>query len=308
MTELRTFSHFEVLSLLGRGGMAEVFRARDLSGPRAGWEVALKRLLPSLADDPIYVDQFTSEADVSRMLDHPNIVRVLEVGVLSDVYFMVMELVDGRDAAQVIRKCRQMGIHLPIDFAAFLAHSLLEALDYAHDVKSPDGRPLEIVHCDVSPSNLFVSRTGEIKLGDFGVARSRLGGGEAGALLHAKPYYASPELLEGKISRDVDLWSATVTLYELLTLERPFTGETAEQVFDAVKSRSYRPASELRPELPPELDAIIERGFARRPQDRFPTARDYANALEPLYDPLIGNPMAIAAVVRGLFGAGEGGS
>ena len=299
----RVFANYEILSLLGRGGMAEVFRARVISGPRADREVALKRLLPSLAADPGCVDQFTSEADVSRLLDHPNVVRVLEVGVLEDVYFIVMDLVDGRDLGQILRKCKQGDIHLPVDFAVFLAKVLLDALAYAHEVRGPEGRPLEIVHCDVSPSNLFISRTGEIKLGDFGVAKSRLGGGDASAL-HAKPYYASPELLDGIVTPDVDLWGATVTLYELITLERPFCGETPDEVFEAVRARRYLPPGAVRPEIPDALDAIVSKGFATRPQQRFRSAREFAAALEPLLDERVGNPMAIAAVVRGLFGAG----
>lgn len=301
----KPFGNYEIQALLGRGGMAEVFRARVLSGPRAGWDVALKRLMPKLAADPEYVDQFTSEADLSRFLDHPNIVRVFEAGVLEDVYFMEMEWVDGRDLGQVLRRCKSRGIPLPVDFAVFLARTLLEALAYAHEAKGPTGRPLEIVHCDVSPSNLFISRTGEIKLGDFGVARARVGGGVVGSL-HGKPYYVSPEVQDGEITPEADLWATTVTLYELLTGERPFAGTTADQVFEAIRERRYRPASQLRPELSPELDQIIDRGFAKDRAARFSSARDYADALAPLYDERIGNPLAIAAVVRGLFDAPSG--
>ncbi|MBX5483829.1 MAG: serine/threonine protein kinase [Myxococcaceae bacterium] len=285
--------------------MAEVYRARVRSGPRAGQEVALKRLLPEFAGDPAYVDQFTSEADLSRRLDHPHVVRVLEVGVHEEIYFMVMELVDGRDLGQVIRRCRERGIHLPLDFAVFLVKALLDALAHAHEVTAPDGRPLEVVHCDVSPSNLFVSRTGEVKLGDFGVARARIGGGDTGQL-QGKPYYLSPEALDGEITPEVDLWAATVTLYELLTLRRPFTGATADEVFAQVRERRFAPPSQLRPDVSPALDEIIDRAFSRRRADRFLSAREYAARLEPLFDERIGNPMAIAAVVRGLFDAPSG--
>lgn len=301
----RIFGNYEIQSVLGRGGMAEVYRATVLAGPRVGWEVALKRLLPAHAADPLYVDQFTNEADLSRLLDHPNVVRVLEVGVLDDVYFMVMELVDGRDLGHVVRRCKERGIFLPVDFAVFLTRSLLEALAYAHGASGPDGRPLEIVHCDVSPSNLFVSRTGEVKLGDFGVARARVGGGVGGEL-HGKPYYVSPDALSGSITYEADLWAATVTLYELLTLERPFVGNTPEAVFKAIRAGRFQKASKLRPDVPQALDAILERGFSRKAADRFGTAHQYAQALHGLYDERIGNPMAIAAVVRGLFDSPSG--
>jgi serine/threonine protein kinase len=169
----RQFGNYEILSLIGRGGMAEVFRARALSGPRAGQEMALKRLLPALAQDPQSVELFAGEADLSRLLDHPNIVKVVEVGVIKDVYFMVMELIDGRDLAAVLKKCKQRNVPMPVDFALYIQKTLLDALAYAHDAKSATGRALDIVHGDVSPSNIFISRMGEVKLGDFGSARVR---------------------------------------------------------------------------------------------------------------------------------------
>jgi serine/threonine-protein kinase len=301
--KVRRFGNFEILSLLGKGGMAEVYRAKVLSGPREGWIVALKRLLPQLGSDPAYVELFTSEANLSKSLDHPNIVKVLEVGVIKDVYYFVMDLVDGRDLGQVLRKCKQRGIPLPMDFAVYLAKVLLDALSYAHSAVGPNGRPLGIIHCDISPSNLFISRTGEIKLGDFGVARVRANPKHNADIIAGKPYYLSPEMLDGKVSPEVDLWAATVTLYELLTLERPFVGKTPDEVYDAVRARRYVSVRERRPEIPDALELIITRGFAAKREQRFKSAAEFAAALEPLFDPLVGTPLAIAAVVRGLFGA-----
>lgn len=300
------FGNYEILSLLGKGGMAEVFRARVLTGPRAGWPVAIKRLSPELAKKPEYVDQFTSEADLSRLLDHPNIVKVFEVGEIDDVYFIAMELVDGSDLGRILRRCQKRGIRLPVDFAVYLVKVLLDALAYAHTACGPSGKPLGVVHCDVSPSNLFVSRTGEAKLGDFGVARARtVSAGEAN--IQGKPYYLSPEALEGKISPAVDLWAANVTLYQLLTLDRPYKGETAAEIATAVRKRSHRPIRKLRAEVPPGLEEVIERGFASS-KDRFETAEEFAQALAPHYDERIGTPLAIAAVVRGLFGSDDDGT
>ncbi len=294
----------EILSLIGRGGMAEVFRARVVAGPRQGQLVAIKRPLPALSKDPEQVEQFAHEADLSRLLDHPNIVKVYEVGVLQDVYFMVMELIDGRDTGQILKRCRQRGIQWPVDFAVYTTKVLLEALSYAHSAVGPTGKPLGVVHCDVSPSNLFVSRTGDLKLGDFGVARARgTSAAEPGVL--GKPYYLSPEVLDGHISPEADLWAATVTLYELLTNERPFQGDDAQEVFAAIRGRLYSPPSMVRPDVREELDRIIERNFSMDPSERFQTAAEYAEALSPLYDERVGTPLAISALVRGLFGAGD---
>ncbi len=293
---------YQILSLLGRGGMAEVYRAKVLKGPWAGREVAIKRLRPALAADPESVAAFAAEGELTRQLDHPNIVRVLEVGVHEANYVIVMDLVDGRDLAQVIRRCKRGGIPLPMDFVLFLARTLCDALAHAHEANDASGNPLEIVHCDVSPSNLFVSRTGEIALGDFGVARARMHPGSDGAF-HGKVYYVSPEVLGGEITREADLWAATATLYELITLQRPFAGEHPNEVFRAVREGRYEPASQLRADVPEAVEQIIARGFSPKREDRFSSARELGDALAPLYDERIGNPMAIAAVVRGLFGA-----
>src|SRR5690606_2963090 len=165
------FGNYEILARIGRGGMAEVSLARIVEGPRAGQEVALKRLLPELAKNPQYVDLFCGEADLSRMLVHPNIVRVYEAGAAEDTYYIAMERIDGRDLGQILARCRERRIVLPVDFALFLIHELLQALAAAHTAKGPNGQFLNVVHCDVSPSNVFISRMGEIKLGDFGIAK-----------------------------------------------------------------------------------------------------------------------------------------
>jgi serine/threonine-protein kinase len=284
--------------------MAEVFRAVDLAPPRAGRTVAVKRLLPRLAGDPEYVALFAAEAALSLRLDHPNIVRVFESGVADDQYFIAMEYVDGRDLGQVVRRCRERKILLPIDFAVFLVVTLLEALGYAHAATDGDGRALDIVHCDVSPSNLFVSRTGEVKLGDFGIARVKSRDGEdSEAKIWGKPYYLSPELLDGRVEPSADLWAAAATLYELLSNQRPFQGATPDEVQAAIRSARPAPVQSLRPDVPDALAEVVERGLCADKSQRFPDAAAFIEALRPHLNELIGNPMAIAAVVRGLFGA-----
>jgi serine/threonine-protein kinase len=293
--------HYELLGLLGRGGMAEVYKARALVGPRQGQEFAVKKLLKEQESDPEAVAMFAGEGDLARFLDHPNIVRVHEVGTSGESYFLVMDLVDGRDVGQIIQRCRTRGVQWPVDFAVYLSKVLLDALEYAHNARGPSGKALGIVHCDVSPSNFFVSRTGDLKLGDFGVARALIDSGVQEVM--GKPYYLSPEIFQGLITNAVDLWATTVTLYELLTLKRPFLGKNPDEVFAAIKSQTYVPVRTIRPEVPEVLEALIKRGFAAKPEDRFLTAGEYANALAPLYDERIGTNLAISSVVRGLFGA-----
>lgn len=298
-----SLGNYEILRLLGKGGMAEVFRVRAKAGRYQGRELALKRLLPSLRKDEEAVRLFTGEAELVRHLHHPNIVQVLEVGSDADDIYIVMDLIDGRDVAQIIKKCRQTRVPWPVDFALYLARTLLEALDYAHNAKGPSGKPLGIVHCDVSPSNFFVSRTGELVLGDFGVARSLIEVGPDQVM--GKPFYLSPEAVEGHLDASIDLWAVAVTLYELLTLARPFLGKTPPEVFAAIRASRYVPVRELRPDVPRIIEGLIARAFDIDPAMRFQTAREFADEIAPLYDERVGTPLAVSAVVRGLFGTSD---
>jgi eukaryotic-like serine/threonine-protein kinase len=291
---------WEVLKPLGKGGMAEVFHVRGLEEPFLNKEFALKRLLPALKADPESVRLFSVEAALSKHLHHPNIVEVHEVGHEGDSIFMVMDFIDGRDAGQILKRCRQQKVQWPIDFAVYLTKALLDALGYAHHATDPNGQPLGLIHCDVSPSNFFVSRTGELKLGDFGVARSLIEGGSAQVM--GKPYYLSPEALEGVLTPQADLWAVAVTLYELITLQRPFQGKTPDDVFDAIRHARYVPVQQFRPAVPSVIDGLIARAFDADPQRRYQSAEAFAEALMPLYDERVGTPLAISAVVRGLFG------
>jgi serine/threonine-protein kinase len=295
--------NYEILRLLGKGGMAEVFRVKATGGRYKGRELALKRLLPSLRKDEEAVRLFTAEAELSRHLSHPNIVQTLEVGSDADDIYIVMELIDGRDVAQIIKRCRQKKVPWPIDFALYLSRALLDALDYAHHAKGPNGKPLGIVHCDVSPSNFFVSRTGELVLGDFGVARSLIEVGPDQVM--GKPFYLSPEAVSGHLDASIDLWAVAVTLYELLTLQRPFVGKNSQEVFQAIRASNYIPIRTLRPEVPRKIEGLVARAFDIDRAMRFESAREFADEIAPLYDERVGTPLAISAVVRGLFGTSD---
>src|SRR4030095_11032371 len=226
----------------------------------------------------------------SSALRHPNIVQTLEVVAIGGVAYLAMEWVDGRDLGQVLRRCRKQGIALPIDFAVYLARVLLEALDYAHRAESASGTPLHLVHCDVSPSNVFISRVGEVKLGDFGVARVRVKSGVRDAVIAGKPYYLSPEATAGEATQAVDLWATAVVLFGLLTLERPFQGSNRQEVFGAIRAGRRTGVRECRPEVTGGLETVVDRALSGDPRMRFPTAAEFAAALEPHCDERIGTP------------------
>jgi serine/threonine protein kinase len=298
----RALDPYKIEALVGKGGMAEVYRAVVREGPHAGHRVAVKRLLPSLANDPSFVALFDQEAEVTRRLRHPNIVEVLDTGVAGGTPFIVMDYVDGRNLRQILSQCAQRKILLPVDFAAYVGHVVAEALAHAHTGQDEEGRPLGIVHCDVSPSNVFVSKMGEIKLGDFGVA---LTPGAARGLPAAfgKAHYLSPEQILGRPPTPrTDIFALGAVLFELLTNERAFPGKDQREVGQHILAGDIRVPSQVNPAVPFALDEVVLRCLSPDVENRYDSADTVAADLAERYDPSVGNPLAIAAVVRGLFG------
>jgi serine/threonine protein kinase len=291
-------------ALVGRGGMAEVFRARALDGPRAGQAVAVKRLMPRLAGDPAKVRLFEREAAITRELRHPAIVSVYDSGVAGGLPFIVMEYVDGRNVGQVMAQCARRNIVLPVDFAAYLVHVVATALDCAHSFKDFDGNALPLVHCDLSPSNVFISRTGEVKLGDFGVARFLAGEGGRGREAYGKVRYLAPEQIRGEaVTPRTDLFALGAVFFEILTNQPAFPGRDPDEVGQRILHGELRSPAQLRPDIPHPLVALCLRCMAALPAERVASAAAFAREIDQAYDHSIGTPLAIASVVRGLFGA-----
>ncbi len=298
----QTLSGYAIEALIGKGGMAEVYRATVRTGPKAGQAVAVKRLLPELARDPAFVALFEREAAITRRLRHPAIVEVLETGVAGGSPYIVMDYVDGRNLRQVLSQCASRKILLPVDFAAYVAHVVSQALAHAHAGCDEAGQPLGIVHCDVSPSNVFVSRLGEIKLGDFGVAIAE-GTWHSGTKTFGKIHYLAPEQIRGEQPTPrSDIFALGAMFFELLTNEQAFPGKDVSEVGQRILVGKLRAPSELRPEVVFDHDAMVLRCLSPDPEERYPSAAAFADEIATRYDPAIGTPLAIAAVVRGLFG------
>jgi len=282
---------YRILERLGTGGMAEVFLA-EKRGP-GGFElrVALKRMLPHLGDDPDCVAMFLDEARIAAKLSHPNIVRIHDIESLQGRYFIAMELVDGATLAELIRTARQRGEVLPLEVSAAVAVAMLRALRYAHGLTDRHGRRVRLVHRDVKPGNLLVSRQGEVKLGDFGIARAelRLYRTEPGHARGTLPYMA-PELWHGRVGPEADLFSAGAVIYEMLTGELAFPAGAAKGRFVPLTAR--------RPELPRALDAFLEQALAREPASRFASAEAMEEAFLRATAPAVPAPgRAVAEVV-----------
>ncbi|WP_375767754.1 serine/threonine protein kinase [Archangium gephyra] len=253
---------------LGVGGMAEVFRATY--SPEGGFEkgVAIKRILPAYAEDEEFVTMFRREAELGSLLNHPNIVQVLDVGRFGDTYFMAMEHIEGVSLRELLKSHGP----LPPAVVAYLGAELGEALDYVHRRTSSEGLPLNLVHRDVNPPNILLSRSGEVKLGDFGVARAaihvRLTQVDQ---VRGKLGYLSPEQARGQpFDGRADLFALGLTLHEALTGRRVFPGEDASDLVRGAPPPFLVPPSVHRPDVPPELDAAIMELLQWRVEERTP--------------------------------------
>jgi hypothetical protein len=255
---------------IGIGGMAEVFDATY--SPEGGFErrVAVKRILPSLADRADAVELFRREAELGASLAHPNIVQVLDFGADGRTYFLAMEFVDGTSLDKLIAFGRSAGEQLPLSACTYVAWQLCEALDYIHQRRTPSGVPMALVHRDINPPNVLVSRNGEVKLADFGIARAvdSESSTRTGAV-RGKLAYMSPEQLRAEpYDARADLFALGATLYEVFTGVRLFTGNSDVAIIKALLEQPVGAPSMVRPGLPASLDALVlgllERELNRR--------------------------------------------
>ncbi len=297
---MERLGNYELRSLLGTGGAAEVHYAFALDGPLKGQDVALKRLHKRRSQDGEAIRQFEVEQKTLSLLKHPNIVRALDVGSFDGQQYLAMELIEGHDLGQIVRKARIKKKQLPVEVACFAAKTLLEALAAVHNAKDADGTALELVHCDVSPHNLFVAQDGQIKLGDFGSSR-RNGVVVAHIMRQGRPTYLSPELIEGRVSQAADLWAAGVTLYELLTLEQPFSGNSMDELRIAIRGDKREvPLMKRRKDTSGPLEAVLKRALEKNPALRYQSAKDFAAAVAPHFH-AVRAPKQLVQFVKELF-------
>lgn len=272
---------YELLEPLGSGGMAEVFRART-QGP-GGFErqVVIKRILPSSACDPEFVAMFIDEAKILGLLHHPNVVQVYDFGDWEGTLFLVLELVDGPSLSRLMRAARMRHRPLPPGFVAYVAHEVCRALDYVHNLRDAEGELLGVVHRDVTPSNIVLTSGGGVKLLDFGVAKYAASGQltRQGAV-KGKPAYLAPEQIEGKpVDGRGDLFALGVVMHEMLLLEHLFAGDNDLATMRNVLEGPIPAPSSRRPDVSPELDAIVMKALARPREERFAHAAEMAKAL-----------------------------
>ena len=289
------FGQYEILERIASGGMAELYKAKRTGVEGFQKIVAIKKILPHLADDEEFVTMFADEAKLAAQLNHPNIIHIYDLGkIQAGGYFIAMEYVDGRDLRAIQQAGRETGVPLPVPLAVYVASKVASALDYAHRRRDAEGQGLNIVHRDVSPQNILISYEGEIKLCDFGIAKaaSKASKTQSGAL-KGKIQYMSPEQAWGKpIDRRSDLFSLGVVLHELLTGERLFRGDSDINVLEKVRIAEVPPPSRANPEVPHNLDAVVLKALAREPDDRYANASDLLRDLDSVlysYTPASGS-------------------
>lgn len=278
----RRYGKYELLERIGVGGMAEVYRAR-LPGI-AGFEkaVVIKRLHPKFAHDPAFVDMFVEEAKLAAQVQHKNVVQVFELGCLDERdLFMAMEYVPGVDLKHLIWGARYLGKRVPVWFSVHVLVEVLEGLAFAYDLEDAAGRRRNIVHCDVTPENIFVSRAGDIKLGDFGVALddTRANDPFAGQIKGKVPYLAPEQIAGERATAASDVFAAAVVLWESLTHRRLFSGSTPQEVMARICAAPRPPPSRYNPEVSPQLDAFVLRALDPDRRQRPSSARELQEQL-----------------------------
>lgn len=276
---MKVFGPYALLQLIKSGGMGTVWRARDLRQPELRRDLALKTIVGRAASDPDFVKMFVDEAKVTVQLTQANIAQVYELGLVDGTYYFAMEYVSGQDVKSLFERSAERGYPTPVPLACSIVSKVCEALDYAYQKVDRRGTELKVVHRDVSPHNVLVSYEGEVKLIDFGIARIA-STQEASDVIKGKLAWMSPEQIRGQpLDGRSDLFSAGVVLHELLTAERAFPGSDFA-VLEKVRAAELVPPSRMNPRVPAELDAIVARATARRREDRYADAGEFASALQ----------------------------
>ena len=276
------FGKYLLLDRINIGGMAEVWRGKMFGA--GGFErlVAIKRILPNIAEDDEFISMFIDEAKISVQLTHANVAQIYELGQIQNSYFIAMEYIPGKDMRAIFDRCRKKGEPAPVPLVAYCVSKMCEGLDYAHRKKDGMGREMNIVHRDISPQNVLISYEGEVKVIDFGIAKAA---GKAtktqAGILKGKFGYMSPEQIRGlPLDRRSDVFAIGVCLYEMLTGERLFVGDSDFSVLEKVRKAEVAPPTTYNRRIPDALEKIVLKALARDVDDRYQYANELGDDLQ----------------------------
>jgi serine/threonine protein kinase len=297
---MQQLGKYQLIRKLATGGMAEVYLAKA-AGPM-GFEKTLvvKRILPHLAEDPAFVEMFLSEAKLAAQLNHPNIVQIFDFGEADGEYFLAMEYIDGPNLRVLLKRAQTAGLELAPALCARLIASACEGLAFAHDFADPEtGEPLGLIHRDISPDNILVSRQGAVKVVDFGIAKSA---GQShktqSGVIKGKLAYMPPEQVRAKVlDRRADVYALGVVLYELLTGYKPFDSTTDASTMQAILFEPLVPAVQHRADLPEPVQRILERALAKDREQRHPDCLALSAELEE-FILSVGKPVTTQQIVQ----------
>lgn len=276
-----THDRYRVVERLEAGGMAEVFRGEAVSVQGFRKSIAIKRVLPHLAQNKNFIAMFLDEARLGARLNHANIVQVFDIGAADNTYFIVMEFIDGGNLRSIMESLRKQGRSVPLKEAVWICMEACRGLSYAHESFDEAGNPLEIVHRDISPPNIMLSRRGEVKLTDFGLAKAttQLEKTDPG-VVKGKYSYLSPEAASGLgVDARADIFSLGIVLWEMLTGRRLFQGDNDYQTVKLVQQANIPSLVGHHVEVDHDFEAVMQKALAREPAQRFSSARDFGDAL-----------------------------
>ncbi len=274
---------YQLIRKLAAGGMAEVWLAK-VAGPMGfEKEVVVKRILPHLVEDASFLQMFFSEARLAARLNHPHIVQIFDFGESKGTYYLAMEYIDGLNLRALLRRVSALKMALSPVLCARLIATACEGLAFAHELRASEtGKPLELIHRDVSLDNIMVSKQGSVKIVDFGIAKAADQSHRTmtGVIKGKLSYMAPEQLLNTPLDLRVDVYSLGIVLYELLTLHKPFDALTEASMAQAILFEPFVPAIQHRPDLPPEMSDILERALAKDREERYPDCRAFHSDLE----------------------------
>jgi serine/threonine protein kinase len=302
--EPKQFGKYQLLEKVAVGGMAELYRAK-VTGDH-GFEklVAIKKILPHLTGEGNLVKAFIDEAKLAALLQHENIVQIYDFGSMDGEYFIAMEYLFGKDLRRLIHKARENAVPLSLENTLYIISRICAGLDYSHNLRDLQGKPLNIIHRDINPQNIFITYEGQVKIIDFGIAKAASHNSTThDGLIKGKLAYMSPEQARGQtIDRRSDIFSTGIILYELLTGERMFQGETMH-IYTQVREAAYEPLQNLMPDLPGKLHKVVELSLAKEPNDRYQSCGEMLGDLEEcIFDLSVRpNPRSFANFVKDFF-------
>lgn len=299
------FGKYLLLDRINQGGMAEVYLAKAFGFGGTDQLIAVKRIRREVSEDPTFVEMFVNEAKLAVMLNHANIARIFELGKTGAHYYIAMEYLAGRDLRALLNRANHNGIRLPEHLVLYIVASVLEGLDFAHRKQDLSGRDLNIVHRDVSPHNVIISYSGEVKLIDFGIAKAanNAANSQSGVLKGKYGYMAPEQVLGRAVDARTDIFSAGVLFYELLTQRRLFEGASDFSILEKVRYAEVYPPALIVPGIPPQVEDLVLRALNVDADHRYPTASDMHDAVVEVMLESYGQPTPreLANLMKSLF-------